>query len=94
MAQLLLKQGWYLGFTGVVTFKNARRAVEVVENAPLHRLLIETDCPYMAPEPFRGRRNDPSLVPLMAAKIAEIKGVTPEEAGRVTAENARRLFRI
>ena len=94
MAQCLLKQGWYLGFTGVVTFKNARRAVEVVENAPLHRLLIETDCPYMAPEPFRGRRNDPSLVPLMAAKIAEIKGVIPEEAGRVTAENARRLFRI
>ena len=94
MAQCLLKQGWYLGFTGVVTFKNARRAVEVVENAPLYRLLIETDCPYMAPAPFRGRRNDPSLVPLMAAKIAEIKGVIPEEAGRVTAENARRLFRI
>lgn len=94
MAQLLLKQGWYLGFTGAVTFKNARRAVEVVENAPLHRLLIETDCPYMAPEPFRGRRCDPSMVPLMAAKIAEIKGVTPEEAGRITAENARRLFRI
>ena len=94
MAQLLLKQGWYLGFTGVVTFKNARRAVEVVENAPLHRLLIETDCPYMAPEPFRGRRCDPSMVPLMAAKIAEIKGVTPEEAGRITVENARRLFRI
>lgn len=94
MAQLLLKRGWYLGFTGVITFKNARRAVEVVENAPLHRLLIETDCPYMAPEPFRGQRSDPSMVPRMAAKIAEIKGVTPEEAGRVTAENARRLFRI
>ena len=94
MAQILLRQGWYLGFTGVITFHNARRAVEVAENAPLHRLLIETDCPYMAPEPFRGRRCDPSMVPLMAAKIAEIKGVTPEEAGRVTFENACRLFRI
>ncbi len=93
-ARELLKRGWYLGFTGVITFKNARKAVEVVENAPLHRLLIETDCPYMAPEPHRGRRNDPSYVPLMAAKIAEIKGVSVEEAARVTTENAMRLFRI
>ena len=94
MAKILLKKGWYLGFTGVITFKNARKAVEVVENAPLHRLLIETDCPYMSPEPFRGRRCDPSLVPLMAAKIAEIKGKTPEEVATVTTENALRLFRI
>ena len=94
MAKILLKKGWYLGFTGVITFKNARKAVEVVENAPLHRLLIETDCPYMAPEPFRGRRCDPSLVPLMAARIAEIKGKTPEEVAAVTTENALRLFRI
>ena len=93
-ARELLKRGWYLGFTGVITFKNARKAVEVVENAPLHRLLIETDCPYMAPEPHRGRRNDPSYVPLMAAKIAEIKGVSVEEAARVTTENTMRLFRI
>lgn len=93
-ARELLKRGWYLGFTGVITFKNARKAVEVVENAPLHRLLIETDCPYMAPEPHRGRRNDPSYVPLMAAKIAEIKGVSIEEAARVTTENAMRLFSI
>ena len=94
MAQILLKKGWYLGFTGVITFKNARKAVEVVENAPLHRLLIETDCPYMAPEPFRGRRCDPSLVPLMAKRMAEIKGKDPEEVAAVTTENAMRLFRI
>ena len=94
MAKELIKRGWYIGFTGVVTFKNARKAVETAANIPLDRILIETDCPYMAPEPFRGHRCDPSMVPLMAAKIAEIKGVTPEEAGRITAENARRLFRI
>lgn len=93
-AQELLKRGWHLGFTGVITFKNARRAIEVVENAPLHRLLIETDCPYMAPEPHRGRRNDPSYVPLMAAKIAEIKGISIEEVARITTENAMRLFSI
>ena len=94
MAQILLKKGWYLGFTGVITFKNARKAVEVVENAPLHRLLIETDCPYMAPEPFRGRRCDPSLVPLMAKRMAEIKGKDPEEVAAVTTANAMKLFRI
>lgn len=93
-AQELLKRGWHLGFTGVITFKNARRAIEVVENTPLHRLLIETDCPYMAPEPHRGRRNDPSYVPLMAAKIAEIKGIPIEEVARITTENAMRLFSI
>lgn len=66
MAKELVKRGWYIGFTGVVTFKNARKAVEVAEKIPLDRILIETDCPYMAPEPFRGRRNDPSLVPFVA----------------------------
>lgn len=68
MAKELVKRGWYIGFTGVVTFKNARKAVEVAEKIPLDRILIETDCPYMAPEPFRGRRNDPSLVPFVAKK--------------------------
>ena len=94
MAKELMKRGWYIGFTGVVTFKNARKAVEVAQNIPLERILIETDCPYMAPEPFRGRRNDPSLVPYVAAKIAALRGLTPEEAGQATSENARRLFRI
>ena len=74
--------------------KNARKAVEVAEKIPLDRILIETDCPYMAPEPFRGRRNDPSLVPFVAKKIAELRGISAEDAAAATAENARRLFRI
>lgn len=94
MAKELVRRGWYIGFTGVVTFKNARKAVEVAQNIPLERILIETDCPYMAPEPHRGRRNDPSYVPLVAAKIAQLRGLTPEEVGRATNENARRLFDI
>lgn len=94
MAKELVKRGWYIGFTGVVTFKNARKAVEVAEKIPLDRILIETDCPYMAPEPFRGRRNDPSLVPFVAKKIAALRGISAEAAAAATAENARRLFRI
>lgn len=90
----LAERGWYIGFTGVITFKNARRAVESAQSLPLDRILIETDCPYMSPEPYRGRRNDSRLVPLMAARLAGLKGITPEEAGRITTENARRLFRI
>ena len=93
-ARELVQRGWYIGFTGVITFKNARKAVEVAESLPLDRILIETDCPYMAPEPHRGRRNDSRLVPLVAAKLAEIKGVTPEEMGEITTKNAKRLFRI
>ena len=93
-AQELLKRGWYLGFTGVITFSNARRALEVIENAPLHRILIETDCPYLTPEPYRGRRNDPSRVPYVAAKIAEVRGISVEEAAKITAENTKKLFRL
>lgn len=94
MAKELVRRGWYVGFTGVVTFKNARRAVEAVQALPLDRILIETDCPYMAPEPYRGRRNDPSYVPLVAARIAQIKGLSPETVGRATRENAVRLFHL
>ena len=94
LALWLVERGWYIGFTGVVTFKNARRAVEAVQALPLDRILIETDCPYMAPEPYRGRRNDSRYVPLVAAKIAELKGISPEEAGNITTENAKRLFAI
>ena len=93
-AKRLVALGWYIGFTGVITFKNARKAVEVAEWLPLSRTLIETDCPYMTPEPYRGRRNDPSLVPYMAAKIAEIKGISPEQVARATAENAKKLFAL
>ena len=94
MAKELVKRGWYIGFTGVVTFKNARKAVETAANIPLDRILIETDCPYMAPEPFRGRRCDPSLVPYVAKKIAELRGLSPEAVAAATAENAKHCFRI
>ena len=94
LALWLVERGWYIGFTGVLTFKNARKAVEVAQALPLDRILIETDCPYMAPEPYRGRRNDSRYVPLVAKKLAELRGLTPEEAGRITTENARRLYGI
>lgn len=94
MAKELVRRGWYLGFTGVVTFKNARKAVEVVSRVPLDRILIETDCPYMAPEPHRGRRNDTGLVPLVGRAIALHRGEPEELVMRATTENAKRLFRI
>lgn len=94
LARELVRRGWYIGLTGVVTFKNARKAVEVAQEIPLDRLLIETDCPYMSPEPYRGRRNDPSFVPLVAEKIAALRGLPVEEVARATCENAVRLFRL
>ena len=94
MAKELIRRGWYIGFTGVVTFKNARKAVEVVKWLPLDRILIETDCPYMAPEPFRGRRNDTGLVPLVGKAIAAHRGEPEERIMQATTENAKRLFRI
>ena len=94
MAQELLKLGWYLGFDGPVTYKNARRAPEVAAVTPLDRMLIETDSPYMTPVPYRGKRNDSGYVRLVAEKLAEWKGVAPEEMARLTTENGKRLFRI
>ncbi len=94
MARELLQLGYYLSFTGVITFKNARKAVEVVRATPLDRLMIETDAPYMAPEPFRGRRNSSLYVHRMAEAIAQIKGLPVEDVERVTTENGKRLFRI
>ena len=91
-AKELIKLGWYLSFTGAITFKNARRALEVVEWAPLNRMFIETDSPYLTPEPHRGQRNDSRFVPLVAAKIAEIKGLTPAAVAAATMENGRRFF--
>ncbi len=93
-AKELLKRGYYLSFTGVLTFKNARRAVEVVQNMPLDRLMVETDAPYMAPEPHRGKRCDSSMIKHVLEKIAELRDITPEEAGKITAANARRFFGI
>ena len=94
MARQLVDRGWYIGFTGVLTFKNARKAIEVASSIPLDRIVIETDCPYMAPEPFRGKRNDPGKIYRMAEKLAEIRGITPEEARQITMENGKRLYRI
>ena len=91
-AKEILKLGMYLGFTGVLTFKNARKAVETVRVAPMDRLLLETDCPYMAPEPFRGKRSDSSMIVKVIDKMAEIKGISPEEAAAAATENTYRLF--
>jgi TatD DNase family protein len=94
MARQLVNMGWYIGFTGVLTFKNARKAVETAASIPLDRIVLETDCPFMAPEPFRGKRNDPGYLPKMAEKLAEIRGISVEEAITATTENAKRLYRI
>ena len=94
MARQLVDKGWYIGFTGVLTFKNARKAVEVASSIPLERIVLETDCPYMAPEPFRGKRNHPGYLYRMAEKLAEIRGMSVEEIHAVTTENGRRLYRI
>ena len=93
-AKEVVKRGYYMGFTGVITFKNARKAVEVAQWAPLDKLLLETDCPYMAPEPYRGRRCDSTMLPRMAEKIAELRGLSPEQIAKITRENALRLFRM
>ena len=94
MARQLVDMGWYIGFTGVLTFKNARKAVETAQRIPLERIVLETDCPFMAPEPFRGKRNDPGYLYRMAEKLAELRGISVEEVHAVTTENAKRLYRI
>ncbi len=94
MARQLVNMGWYIGFTGVLTFKNARKAVETAASIPLDRIVLETDCPFMAPEPYRGKRNDPGYLPKMAEKLAEIRGISVDEAIHITTENAKRLYRI
>lgn len=93
-AKTLMKLGWMISFTGSITFKNARRALEVIDLLPLDRMMIETDSPYMSPEPFRGRRNDSGRVHLVAEAIARHKGLDPEEVARITLENGKRFFRI
>ena len=94
MARQLVDLGWYIGFTGVLTFKNARKAIETADSIPLERIVLETDCPYMAPEPFRGKRNDPGYIYRMAEKLAEIRGLSVEEVQAITTENGKRLYRI
>jgi len=86
--------GLYIGISGIVTFKNAGELVEVVKAIPLDRLLVETDCPYLAPEPHRGQRNEPAYVKYMAEKVAELKGVDVSEVERVTDRNVEELFGV
>ncbi len=88
----VIRLGYYIGIGGVITFKNARKLVEALEVIPLEKILLETDCPYMAPEPHRGKRNNSGYLPLIAARIAEYKGVPVEEVIRITRENAERVF--
>ena len=92
MAKEVVKLGFYVSFSGVLTFKNARKAVEAAQVVPLDRILIETDCPYLAPVPFRGRRNEPRFVAKVAEKIAEIKGISESEAEKITLENTCELY--
>lgn len=94
MAAELLKRGWYLGFDGPITYKNAKRAPEVAAMTPLDRILVETDSPYMTPVPFRGKRNDSRYLPYVLEKLAEWKGVTTEEMTDITFANGKRLFGI
>ena len=94
MAKWLVARGWYIGFTGVLTFKNARKALEVAAALPLDRIVLETDCPYMSPEPFRGKRNDPGKLYRMAERLAELRGMSVEEIHIITMENGRKLYRI
>lgn len=94
MAEAYLDMGFYLGIGGVLTFKNARKLLEVVEYAPLERLVLETDCPYLAPVPYRGKRNTSANLPLVAEAIAGIKGRPVEEIIAVTEKNARALYRM
>lgn len=94
MAKVLIRRGWYIGFGGVLTFKNARKAVEAASQIPLDRLVLETDCPYMSPEPFRGRRNNPGRLHLVAERLAQLRGLSAEEIENITLENGKRLYRI
>ena len=94
MAKWLIARGWYIGFTGVLTFKNARKALEVAASIPMDRIVLETDCPYMSPEPFRGKRNDPGKLYRMAEALAALRGLSREEVEAVTLENGKRLYRI
>ena len=94
MAKEFIKLGVMLGIGGVLTFKNSKKLVDIVREIPLEYLLLETDSPYLSPEPFRGHQNVPSNVKLVAKKIAEIKNITEEEVIRVTTENAKRVFKM
>ena len=93
-AKIILDMGWYLSFTGVVTYKNARKALEVIEKMPADRIMLETDSPYLSPEPVRGSRNSSLHLEHIAGKIAEVRGISVEETAALTMENGKRFFGI
>ena len=92
MAREIIKIGMYIGLNGVATFKNARKSLEVVKEIPLERLVLETDCPYLAPEPHRGKRNDSSYIPYIAMRIGEVLNMDAQEILNITTQNAKRLY--
>ena len=94
MAAEVVKLGMYISIGGVVTFKNARKSVEVVQDIPLERIVLETDCPYLSPVPFRGKRNHSGMIIYTAEKIAEIKNISVEEVLKATCENAKKVYNI
>lgn len=94
MAREVIKLGMFLGFNGVATFKNARKIPEVIREIPLDRIVLETDCPYLAPEPHRGKRNDSSFIPFIAQRIGEILGISAQEVLDITNKNARALYNL
>lgn len=94
MAKEFVRMGYYIGIGGVVTFKNAKKLVKTVEEISIENIVIETDCPYMAPEPNRGKRNDSRNLVYVIEKIAEIKGLTPQEVEKITEKNAKALYRL
>ena len=94
MARELVKRGWYLGFDGPVTYKNAVKALDVIRAMPMDRILLETDSPYLSPVPNRGKRNDSRNLPYIAAVVAREKGTDVESVAAATMENGKRLFRI
>lgn len=94
MAREVIKLGMFVGFNGVATFKNARKIPEIIKEIPLERIVLETDCPYLAPEPHRGKRNDSSFIPFIAQRIGEILGISAQEVLDVTNKNARALYNL
>ncbi len=93
-AEEIIQLGMHISFTGIITFKNAKKALKAIEKVPLNRLMLETDCPYMAPEPFRGQRCDSSMIEKMAEKAAEIFGITAKEILNITMNNAKIFYGI
>lgn len=94
VAKEVLKLGYNISFTGVITFKNSKKAIKSLEATPLDRIMLETDCPYMAPEPFRGQRCNSSMIYRMAEKVAEVKGLSPQEVLNITYKNGIEFFNI